>query len=164
MALILNWQNLNSFRRFPFTSDTKMSDVSNAVTLPDDFLIDYTAVHYGDDPVVLNILRTVEVAGDGPEGAAHDERLSPSPAPRAERSALDLINCHFTNISPTPASHAAWLQFSRRRPDQARRHRKAAGRQEPHTVGEPEKSCGEGAVRRTWPRCLSSHRHRTPSP
>jgi hypothetical protein len=62
--MILNWENLNRYRSYPFREDANLSDLSGSITLPNDFLVAFTASHY-DSANSTIILRTLDVAVGG---------------------------------------------------------------------------------------------------
>jgi hypothetical protein len=62
--MILNWENLNRYRRYPFVEDANLKDTTEALELPNDFLIAFTASHY-DSAASTITLRTIDVAVGG---------------------------------------------------------------------------------------------------
>jgi len=62
--MILNWENLNRFRSYPFKEDASRKDTTDALTLPNDFLVAFTASFYGSAGATI-ILRTLDVAVGG---------------------------------------------------------------------------------------------------
>jgi hypothetical protein len=62
--MILNWQNVNRYRAYPFKEDALLTDVTQTLTIPNNFLLDFFATYYSAAEADV-VLKTIDVALGG---------------------------------------------------------------------------------------------------